>query len=173
VSTPDPGSRPWPPELLTQFHAAVKAKAPKVVKTEIESVLADLRVNTTMQGASTLEIDIIDPGWLLITSGFLDKGADDKFDVVDLNYPEGSDYWWRLTLADPSTGLDGPNLTLTFETRVVSYARGHSGVKSWSRGQFTRAQAIKAMTADEIKAPPKPVFVSPELDAKQTIQASG
>jgi hypothetical protein len=173
VSSPDPGAQPWPPELLVQFYMAVKAKAPKIAKAELETVLADLRVNTTMQGASTLEIDIIDPDWLLITSGFLDVGHDGKFGVVDLNYPGGSNYWWRLTQADPSTDRDQANLTLTFETRIVSYARGHKGVKSWSRGQFTRAQAIKAMTADEIKAPPRPVFVSPEIDDNQPIQAGG
>lgn len=173
MSTPDPGAQPWPPELLVQFYKAVKAKAPKVVKAELESVLADLRVNTTTQGASTLEIDIIDPDWLLVTCGFLDIGDDGKFDAVDLHYPDGSNYWWRLTQADVSTDRDQANVTLTFETRIVSYAREHKGVKSWSRGQFTRAQAIKAMTADAIKAAPRPVFVSPELDAQQIIQAGG
>lgn len=162
-----------PAVILDQLYTAVKVKAPAIVKTDLESVLADLRVNTSMTGASTLELDIIDPDWLLITSGFLDVGTDGKFDAVDLNYPLGSDYWWRLTQADPSTDRDEANLTLTFEARIVSYARAHSGVKSWSRGQFTRAQAIKAMTSDEIKAPPRPLFISPELDDTQIITVSG
>ena len=46
------------------------------------------------------------------------------------------------------------------------------GQKSWSRSQFTRAQAIKAMTADAVTQPPKLEFISPELDVVQTIQAA-
>jgi hypothetical protein len=162
-----------PQVVADQLYKAIRRKHPGVLKAEIGGIVADVRPLTTIQGASTLEVDVIDPDWVLITSGFLDKGADEKFDVVDLNYPQGSKMWWRLTQADVSTDLAGANLTLIFEDRAVSYCRGKTGEKSWSRAEYTRAQAIKAMTVDEVKAPPKLEFVSPELEERQTILVPG
>lgn len=160
-----------PSVILDQVYEAVKVKRPKVDKAELADILGDIRILTTITGASTLELDVIDTDWVLLTSGFLDVGDDGKLDAVDLNYPASSNYWWRLTQADPSTDTDAANLTLTFETRIVAYAREHKGAKSASRATTTRARFIKSITADAIKAPPKPLFVSPEIDVEQAIQA--
>lgn len=158
--------------IVDQVYTAVKAKVPGVDKLELDGIIGDIRPLTTLTGASTLEIDVIDTDWLLLTSGFLDVGDDGKLDAVDLNFPQDSNYWWRLTQLDVSTDRDDANLTLTLEARVVSYDREHKGAKSASRATSTRARFIKSITADEIKAPPKPVFVSPEIDVEQAIQAA-
>lgn len=160
-----------PSVVVDQIVKIVKVKNPDADQADIEAALGDLRVLTTITGASTLELDVIDPEWILVTSGFLAVGDDNRLDAVDLNYPLGSDYWWRLAQVDGSTDKTVANFTLTFEDRAVSYCREIKGQKSWSRSQFTRAQAIKAMTADAVTQPPKLLFISPELDIVQTIQA--
>jgi hypothetical protein len=165
----DPIDPTDPRVILDQIYTAVKKKQPKVDKLELGEILADIRILTTIQGASTLEIDVIDTEWVLLTSGFLDIGDDQKLDPVDLNYPLGSNFWWRLTQCDSSTDKDKANLTLTFEDRAVSYCRSHKGAKSASRSTMTRARFIKSITADEVKAPPRLIFVSPEIDAEQPI----
>lgn len=162
-----------PSVVIDQLYTQMRRTSAGLDKAELDSVVADIRVNTTIQGASTLEVDVIDPEWALIASGILDLDARNRLPKIDLNFPDGSNMWWRLTQADLNTGRDGPNLTMTFEDRVVSYAREKTGPKSWSRAHFTRAQAIKAMTADEIKSPPEPLFVSPELDERQPVAVGG
>jgi hypothetical protein len=154
--------------IATQVLSQLKKTQPKVTRVELESVIADIRVETTVQGASTIEIDVIDPDWHLLTSGFLDVDDKGKLKPVDINYPKASNFWWRLTQVSPTTDKSGANVTLTFEDRVVAYLRQHKGAKSWSRRHYTRAQAIKAMV-DEVRNAPKPVFKSRELTAKQKV----
>lgn len=155
--------------VLDQIYAAVKKKHPTVDKAELDEVIGDIRVLTTIQGASTLEIDVTDTEWLLLTSGFLDCGDDGKLDPIDLNYPLDSNMWWRLTQCDASTDKTAANVTLTFEDRIVGFARSHKGAKSASRGTMTRARFIKSITADLVKAAPRPIFVSPELNIEQPV----
>jgi hypothetical protein len=158
--------------IARQVLDQIKKSQPKVTQVELESIIADIRIETTVDGASTLEIDLIDPDWLLLTSGFLNVDDKNKLNAVDINYPRKSSFWWRLTQVSPTTETSGgANLTLTFEDRVVSYLRQHKGAKSWSRRHYTRAQALKAMV-DEVKAAPRPVFVSPELTVKQPVASS-
>lgn len=160
--------------VVSKMLAELRKVSKRASSVELSDVIADVRINTTTQGASSLEIDVIDPQWVLLTSGFLDVSRDGRLRAADLNFPANSNYWWRLTQVDPSTGTGaggGPNLTLTFEDRVVGRLRRKSGQKSWSRAKFTRAQAIKAM-ADEVKAPPRTRFISPELNVKQAIEVN-
>jgi hypothetical protein len=153
--------------------------------------VADIRVITSWEGASSLEVDIIDPDFEALESDELtpkDRRAVKTTDpqqieaasaaghgpyalpVIDVNYPEGSDYWWRLSNIDAQSTLDGPNLTLTFETQIVAYLRHHHGAKSASRAHTTRAEFIKSITADEVHANGGIVFVSPEIDDIQPVE---
>lgn len=153
--------------------------------------IADIRVNTSLDGAASLEVDVIDPDFEALESGKLtprnrkitttnpdvteaEAAAGHgpyALPVIDVNYPVGSQFWWRLSDVDVGDELTGPNLTLTFETRIVAYLRHHHGppLKSMSRANSTRARFVKWITADEVKAGGGIVFVSPELDTLQPI----
>lgn len=165
--------RPDDPDVvIDQLYSAFQKTLPGLDKIELSDVVADISPDTTILGASTLEVAIIDPRWVLLTSGVFDLDARNRLPKIDLNYPNVSNYWWRLTQIDVTTDLEDPNLTLTFEARVVAYERDKTGQKSWSRSRFTRAQAIKGMLG-EVQSPPVPVFVSPELDERQPVEVEG
>jgi hypothetical protein len=155
--------------VARNLTAAAKRKGLALDQVTFDNVISDITFVTTLDGASSLEISIIDADLELLTSGFFD--ADDNFalDAIDLQYPGNSNYWWRLSEVAFDTTSTGPNLTLTFEDRIVSYLRNKRGTKSASRARVTRAEFIKSITADEIKHSPRPIFVSPELRVRQPI----
>lgn len=154
-------------------------------------LIADIRVITSWEGAASLEVDIVDSDFEVLEGGALtptdrkltttDPNIQEaevaaghgpySLPVIDVNYPEGSDFWWRLSDISPQSALDGANLTLTFETRIVAYLRHHHGppLKSMSRADGTRARFIKSITADEVKAAGGIRFISPEIDDPQPI----
>lgn len=114
----------------------------------------------TYDAASELTIALHDPQWAILTSGYLDRGADGRLDAVDV---ELDGLWWRLTGVNPSAGL----LTLSFEERTVQRLRAKYGHITVSRNKSTRAEfvrrLVKAIHADRIG------FYSRELKDKQDI----
>lgn len=155
--------------IASNLTAVAKRKDVDLDEDTFDSMLVDIVFVTTIDGASSLEVSLADPDLDLLTSGFFDANDDFALDAIDLNYPAGSNYWWRLAEMSYTTDPASANLTATFEDRIVSYLRHKRGTKSASRAKVTRAQFIKSITADEIKHPPKPVFVSPELRKVQPI----
>ena len=86
--------------------------------------IADITINTTAQGAGTLEIQVIDPTWSLGTSGFIQ--ADENgylYPPILINFPSGTDCYWELCQMAATTDLSQPQWTLTFEDRNVSLLR--------------------------------------------------
>ena len=52
---------------------------------------------TGAAGAPTLVLTMQDPAWALMDSGFFDADpTTGKLLDLDLNYPEGSRFWWRF-----------------------------------------------------------------------------
>lgn len=155
--------------VATQIIAGGKKSKKKRIlpqSFDLASSIADIRQNDTIEGSSTLEIDVIDREWVLIDSHFLDADEDGKLEpTIDINYPLGSQYWWRLTTVDVSDDPSTANITLTFMERVVVRMIDKKGTAiKISRNQMTRAQFIKHLVHIADK---QAHFVCTQLTAKQ------
>jgi hypothetical protein len=98
--------------------------------TDLASRIASVQLETIVQGASTLTVTIIDPELLLIRATddhgntFIEADATGYiWPPIDLNFPPGTDCWWRLCQVAPVLTLSQANVTLTFEDRIVSWLR--------------------------------------------------
>ncbi len=112
-------------------------------KAAVGSRITDGRIERTMDGAPTLELDLVDPDRSLIRSGLFDRMIDLRFDEV----------WWRLT----QVSKQGDALTLTFEDRAVSYLRENDSPKQVLRTPtMTRARCSPrtAATRRSPRCPP-------------------
>lgn len=132
---------------------------------DLTQAIVDLTVETIVQGAGTLTVLIVDPWWQLLTrpaSGnspaFIDVDESGLLIPVDVNFPQGTDSWWRLCAAQPTTDTTQANLTLTFEDRIATELRDLSGPKTAGSNQ-TRAQFI----ASCVSQAPDIRFVCPAL----------
>jgi|tagenome__1003787_1003787.scaffolds.fasta_scaffold20987826_6 hypothetical protein len=110
----------------------------------------------TIEGASTLTIDVHDPHRLLIRSSSLSR-------AIDLQY---AGVWFRLVKIAKS----GDTVTLTFEDRDVAYLRTHRKARKVSRNTMTRAQFVRSLVR-EVKEN-RIEFFSPEVNERQPIGKS-
>jgi hypothetical protein len=125
---------------------------------DLVSKVEDAHVDLSMSaGAPMLEVTVLDPERDLLMSGYLEQRVDVTLDRIP----------FRLVEFD-FDGIDA--LTLSFEHRIVAWARAHGSPRKFSRGSFTRAEAIYSMFR-EIKAGPVR-FVSPDLHKRQKIKSS-
>jgi len=158
------------PELvLKQVGRAMREDGFDIADSDLSTALGSLKIVTSISEASTLELTLIDPHWVLLNSGFFGSKATDRLPAIDLNYPQTSTWWWRLVNVRVSPA-DGANVTLVFENRVIARLRQKRGHKTASRADMTRAEFIKSITAGEL-GKPKITFVSPELRDRQKIAA--
>ena len=126
---------------------------------------------TGAAGSPTLTLTMQDPAWKLLDSGFFD--ADPKTGVLldlDVNYPEGSRFWWRLHQLSPQAGH---SLQLVFVPRIIAELMGLFGVVKANRAKRTRAEFLKMLCAKVNDAQGPIEFYSRELDVKQPIGNSG
>jgi hypothetical protein len=133
--------------------------------------IADIRVETIAQGASTLEVDVIDPMWALETSGFLQSDASGYlWPLIEVNIPTGTDAWWRVCQWKGTKAPDQPH-TLMFEDRIVSILReispANGGLASGTPNQtLTGFFRMLVDSANSILKPKPPIrfvpLVSPQ-----------
>lgn len=107
----------------------------------------------TMEGASTLSIDVHDPHRVILRSADLQR-------AIDLNF-DGT--WWRLVKLRKAADT----LSLTFEDRDVAHLRQHDKPRKVSRNKMTRAQFVRSLVR-EVKRDPI-TFYSPEVNVRQKI----
>jgi hypothetical protein len=150
--------------IARQIVAAKRKLRPGVpASLDLASRITSLSVTDTMEGSSTLTITILDDDWELLDSGFFDNDADGKLDPIDINYPQGSRFWWRITQVSPSSGQA---IELTCMERAAVYLMAHKGPVKTSRAKKTRAEFLKTLT-DKVKAGGGITFISAELHRKQ------
>ncbi len=118
--------------------------APKIL--DLSDMIADIIIESSVQGASFLEVHLIDPYQILTTrfghqSAFFDVDDGGLLWPVDVNYPQGTDRFWRLASLDVSGATDGPNITATFEDRIATEMRDVGGPLTSGLGE-SRAQFI-------------------------------
>src|SRR5262249_46991430 len=98
---------------------------------DLEAAVSEVSLRTSILGASTVEVTLSDPHWALQSSGLFTV-EDGLLSPLEIEFPQiGVQKWWRLCTVEGSTDLSGPNLKLTFESRVASFLRLHWGPKTW------------------------------------------
>ena len=142
---------PLNPALTTFLarHITNSATGPAPTVEDLAAAIQEITVETQTAGSSLLQVTLVDPGWLIQRNGFLDVDADGLLPAIEVNFPEGSDLWWRLAMVEASNDLNDANLTLTFQDRIVAYLHDHWGSKGVAPGTTTRAQFIKQLV-DEV-----------------------
>jgi uncharacterized protein (TIGR02594 family) len=154
----------WAKQILRDQERR-KKKHPRDVN--LEEAITGIQVTDTIVGSSTIELRLLDPGWRLTDSKFFSNDVG-RLDPVEVNYPDGSRLWWRLTQCELEWGSDAA-LTLTFMERSAVYLMLHHGPKKASRGKMTRAEFIKSL-CDEVKAGHGIHFQSIELHKNQRLE---
>lgn len=155
------------PEYAVWARQVAKQKK-GLAKVSLEEAITSIDLVDTLEGSSSFTVSVVLPNWDLLGDGFFDAQPDGKLDPVDVNYPEGSRFWWRLTSIDLNVGTRKPRLSMTFMERPAVYLMQHRGPVKVSRAKRTRAQFLKRL-ASEVKAGGGIRFHSHELNVKQTI----
>jgi hypothetical protein len=129
----------------------------------IDEIIVKATLKLTIEGASSLELSLHDPDWLIEQSGVLmDRtGRDKRLRAIDITL-DGIAF--RLVKASRE---DSAVLDLTFEDRAAVVLRDNTKPRSWSRGSKTRAEAIGAMIAEEKHYPV--AYYSPERGITQPV----
>jgi hypothetical protein len=123
---------------------------------KIRNAITDAEIIRTMDGASELRLDLLDPRHRLLNSKVWEGTTDVRID----------DLTFRLA----RTQVDGEQLSLTFEDREVAILRSQKKKLKAYRDQMTRAQfALKL-----IREPKKRIrWYIPELHKKRRVMRSG
>ena len=155
-------------DALAQQIVNARRKASKSVPAVVDlaAAITDVVTFDTIQGSSTITLSLTDEDWVLLDSGFFDADGDGRLDVIEVNYPDGSDLWWRMTQANPDDNTGVPTIQMIFMERSAAYLLEHRGPVKTSRGKKTRAEFLK-MLCDTVKAGGGIEFISQELHQKQ------
>jgi cell wall-associated NlpC family hydrolase len=169
------GETAQPVKLQIAQHMIRSVNGITVDSTYLASVIQEITPETQISGTSILHLYIIDPYWAVQRSGLID--TDDTGELandVDVNFPEGSNLWWRLAMVDGGNDLSDANLELTFIDRSVAYMQDDWGPLSAAPNTRTRAQFVKQLV-DRIPRVlhVQPIsFVCPELNVIQPVATS-
>jgi hypothetical protein len=130
---------------------------------DLAAFISTIALDHTRVGAPTLAVTIQDPRWVVLDSGFFFADKTGKLLDLDIQYPNGGRYWWRLNQFSPN----GTNreIQLTFLPRGVAKLMGLFGPLQADRASKTRAEFLKMLCAKV----PEIEFYSKELDVKQPI----
>lgn len=99
----------------------------------LTEAIADIQYDLTVSGASFLVVTVIDPNWQLLQErgkdlvAFIDVDTDGFLLPVTMEFPAGSDSWWNLVAANPTSDLSTGNIKLTFEDDTVQTLRDYDG----------------------------------------------
>jgi hypothetical protein len=154
-------------------HFVLNPDARGVGSIDIAEAITDTNLVLTIEGASTLEITVLDKDLRLLNGDLLvgwawGTNADDRDEAhwikdgraVDAKL---DDLWFRLVKVEKQSR---DTLVLTFEDRLVALLRAHRGARKVYRDQFTRAEFVDALC----RAAGVPTYI-PELHVAQPIAA--
>lgn len=165
-----------PSSLRHLFAQNIIANAPStpfnLSATYLAEQITEVTYESQIAGPDLLTLTMIDDSWAIQTSGICDIDSDGFLPMVDINYPEGTDVWWRLCMVQGLGGdLSTPSLQLTFQHRLISYLQEDFGPLKVASGTTTQAQFIKQL-ADRIPNQIKgrtPNVIGPGTLASQAI----
>lgn len=132
----------------------------------LEQSITGVGQDLTMQGAPQLQIDFKDTEqFTLLNSGLFESpttGKDGALANIDINYPVGTKYWWRLFQMAPQADFI---IQTYWIPRVVAELMDLHGPISANRAKVTRAEFIKSLCARV----PEINFYSKQLDQQQAV----
>lgn len=156
-------------DIIARQITAAKRKLKKGVpsKVDLANALVSLSITDTIKGSSTLTLTMKDDDWSLMDSGFFDNDENGRLDAIDINYPNRSRFWWRITQVSPSANQ---MIEIVLMERQAISLMAHRGPVKASRAKKTRAEFLKSL-ADKVKAYGGIQFKSVDLHVRQTIDA--
>ena len=161
---------------VATFLAKHIAKQATVDDRELAEAISEVELETQIEGAPFIKVHLIDPYYRLLTSGFVEV-VNERLNDIQVEFPEGSNWWWQLVAVEVTNDLSQPNLVLVFEDRIVAELREVWGHKIVSPGTQTRAQFVKALVDEcnlKLRHEGKPPirFVCPSLNVLQEVEES-
>ncbi len=138
---------------------------------DLAQMVTAISVEDTIAGSSTITLSLFDDRWDLVDTGFFDVDRDGKLDAIEVNYPDGSDFWWRVTQVSLTATGSGVVIEMTFMERAAVYLQELRGPVKVARSKKTRAEFLLQLT-DKVKKGGGLKFYSQELHQKQPIGAS-
>jgi hypothetical protein len=139
----------------------------------LTNAIADITFNLAVQGASFIEILIIDPSWQLLQEGpngsFIDVDTTGQLLPITLEFPKGSDRWYYLVAANPVSDLTSGNLKLTFEDRAVDVLRNldqYDGPAQSLPNETRLEFIIRLLKVGQIV--PKEIFSQPTINFEKS-----
>jgi hypothetical protein len=146
----------------------------KTLTANVANAIQDIPYERSIEGASTVNLMLIDPDGDLLDSGLFSASVDIELPAPswvippgqDLPVPSGDSLGFRLvSIKSPAAVLN-----LQFEDREVASARAHKEIRHASRADVTRAEFIRSLV--RVIRSPQPIrFWSPELRIVQPIQS--
>lgn len=135
---------------------------------DLAGVITRIDINASWQGTDNIVMQVLDEDWKILDSGFFDLDADGKLDLVDVNYPDGSRFWWRMTQCSPQGDF---TWQLTFIDRIPALLDQLTGPVKTNRASRTRAEFLQEL-ASKMTDGGGIDFHSLELDIVQAIAGS-
>lgn len=141
----------------------------------LTEAIADITFDLAVQGASFMEVTVIDPGWQLFrdsgngNGAFIDVDPSGYLLPINMEFPKGSDRWWYLVAANPTSDLTQGNVKLTFEDHTVEVLRSHDkdDGPAQSNPDETRLEFIlRLLKTAQISV--KEIFSQPTIDFEQS-----
>lgn len=126
------------------------------VKLNVVDRITDLTINRTIEGASTIVMEINDHDRAVLRSGTLNNRLDIELDGL----------WFRLVKVEK----DGDRLSLTFEDREIAILRKYNKFKMVKRTNATRAEFVNNLIR-EVKEFRIPTII-PQMHKVQPIETS-
>jgi hypothetical protein len=148
--------------LATLDLTAVKRGVPHL---PIADAVTRAAVTLTINGASYLELDVHDPGWLVERSGLLDLDDNHRLNTVAVAI---DGLWFRLAAARRRSA---DTLTLVFEDEAKWMLDQYTSHIHVSRDSRTRAEFIGALIYEAGQHRPRQlVYVSPQEGTRQLVK---
>lgn len=113
-------------------------------RVNLERAITNIQITDTMEGSSTVVLSLYDDDGDV--AAVFDMNTDGKLDQLDVNWPEGSKFWWRLTQVGIDLVNGGWAYTLTFMERAACHLMLHTKPQKARRGQKTRAEFLQQLT---------------------------
>jgi hypothetical protein len=138
---------------------------------DLAAAISQVQTQGTINGSPTLTVTLTDnqPPWAILDSGFFDHDQDGIIDRVDVNYPDGSRYWWTLTQISPR-GADY-SIQLTFMAKVAVDMM-HLPAKSQPLPKANRATMTRAQFIGSLVNAVGGEYYCTLVDSKQQIEGS-
>jgi hypothetical protein len=160
-------------QVVSEAQRLKLPSAPTAV--DLSEMITSISPEGHMGQASAIQVELVDENWQLVDSGFFGIVDDPRLLApIDLNFPEGSRWWWRLSQYSAKSDF---TITLTFYDRVVAELQKMLGPIVGYRLTETRAKFMKRCVDTTNQKRPKtfehcpPIeFHCRQLDVVQPVQ---